>query len=54
MTPEEIRQLYVSGELQLDDINDPEYEIDEDDMVDDLFEEDEDFHGTENHLIRKA
>lgn len=45
MTPEEIRQLYDSGELRLDDVADPEYEIDEDDMHDDVFEEEDEFHG---------
>ncbi|RYP66692.1 hypothetical protein DL769_005967 [Monosporascus sp. CRB-8-3] len=48
MTPEEIRELYLSGELQLDDdVNDPDYELDEDDMHLDIFDEEDDFHDAE-------
>ncbi|RYP71593.1 hypothetical protein DL771_004719 [Monosporascus sp. 5C6A] len=48
MTPEEIRELHLSGELQLDDdVNDPDYELDEDDMHLDIFDEEDDFHDAE-------
>lgn len=49
MTPEDIRELYLSGVLQIEDdddvADDPDYELDEDDMNGDIFEEDDDFHG---------
>ena len=47
MTPEEIRELYVSGVLHVDESgdDDPDYEVEEDDMYGDIFEEEDDFHG---------
>ena len=49
MTPDELQQLYLTGVLHVDDeddaVDDPDYEIDEDDMTGDIFEEDDDFHG---------
>ena len=49
MAPEELRGLYLSGELHAEDeddiADDPDYELDEDDMNGDIFEEDDDFHG---------
>ena len=50
MTPEEIRELYASGVLHVDESgeDDPDYAVDEDDdddMYGDIFEEEDDFHG---------
>lgn len=43
MTPEEIRVLFTSGELQLDDMED--HLLDDPDRDDDMFEEEDEFHG---------
>ena len=53
MTPEENRELYVSGVLHVDESgdDDPDYEVEEDDMYGDIFEEEDDFHGKDYLML---